>query len=110
MTMTDFSGALCAAATTGCSWDGGFTPPRPEELGETKLDAGGGVLYIGSKGKLMHDTYGANPRLLPQSLHDSVGTPKQTLPRIATSHELNWVEAAKGKTQASSPFHSAAAR
>ena len=27
--------------------------------------------YIGSKGKLMHETYGFNPRLLPQSLHDS---------------------------------------
>jgi hypothetical protein len=66
------------------------------------------VIYIGSKGKLMHDTYGANPRLLPKSLHDSVGTPKQTLPRIATSHEMNWVEAAKGKAQISCPFEYAA--
>jgi hypothetical protein len=89
-------------------YDGGFKPARPEELGETMLAEEGGVIYIGSKGKLIHDTYGANPRLLPQSLHDSVGTPKQTLPRIATSHEMNWVEAAKGKTQASSPFEYAA--
>jgi hypothetical protein len=89
-------------------YDGGFMPPRPEELGETKLDPGGGVLFVGSKGKLLHDTYGVNPRLLPQSLHESVGTPPQTLPRIATSHELNWVEAAKGKTTASSPFEYAA--
>ncbi len=89
-------------------YDGGFKPSRPEELGETKLSEEGGVIYIGSKGKLIHDTYGANPRLLPQSLHDSVGTPKQTLPRIATSHEMNWVEAAKGKTAASSPFEYAA--
>ena len=84
-------------------YDGGFKPPRPEELGETKLEEEGGVIYIGSKGKLMHDTYGANPRLLPQSLHESVGTPKQTLPRIATSHEMNWVEAAKGKTPGVAP-------
>ena len=89
-------------------YDGGFKPSRPEEIGETLLSEEGGVLYIGSKGKLMHDTYGNNPRLLPQSLHDSVGTPKQTLPRIATSHELNWVEAAQGKTKASSPFEYAA--
>jgi predicted dehydrogenase len=89
-------------------YDGGFMPKRPEEMGETKLTGEGGVLYIGSKGKLMHDTYGANPRLLPQSLHDAVGTPKQTLPRIATSHEMNWVEAAKGKAQISSPFEYAA--
>jgi predicted dehydrogenase len=89
-------------------YDGGFMPARPEELGETKLDPGGGVLFVGSKGKLLHDTYGVNPRLLPQSLHESVGTPPQKLPRIETSHELNWVEAAKGKTRASSPFEYAA--
>jgi len=65
-------------------------------------------MFIGSKGKLMHETYGYNPRLLPQSLHDSYGTPKQTLPRIQTSHEMNWVDAAKGITPASSPFDYAA--
>jgi len=73
-----------------------------------QVDPGGGVMFIGSKGKLMHETYGYNPRLLPQSLHDSYGKPKQVLPRIQTSHEMNWVEAAKGTTQASSPFDYAA--
>jgi predicted dehydrogenase len=89
-------------------YDGGFMPPRPEELGEEKLNAGGGVLLVGSKGKLLHDTYGANPRLLPKSLHESTATPPQKLPRIATSHEMNWVEAAKGRTQPSCPFDYAA--
>jgi len=89
-------------------YDGGLLPPKPEELGEEKVNPGGGVLYVGSKGKLMQDTYGANPRLLPKSLHESAGTPPQKLPRIATSHEMNWVDAAKGKTQASSPFDYAA--
>ena len=89
-------------------YDGGLLPPKPEELGDAKLDPGGGVLFVGSKGKLMHDTYGDNPRLLPKSLHDSVGVPAQKLPRIATSHEMNWVDAAKGKGQASSPFAYAA--
>jgi len=108
MTHYEFAARGSKPAVKLTWYDGGFMPSRPEELGETKLDAGGGVLYIGSKGKLLHDTYGLNPRLLPQSLHESVGTPKQTLPRIATSHEMNWVEAAKGKTQASSPFEYAA--
>jgi len=108
MTHYEFAARGSKPAVKLTWYDGGFMPPRPEELGETKLDAGGGVLFVGSKGKLLHDTYGANPRLLPQSLHDSVGTPKQTLPRIPTSHELNWVEAAKGKTKASSPFEYAA--
>src|SRR5437588_12405113 len=56
----------------------------------------------------MHETYGYKPRLLPQSLHDSYGTPKPQLPRIMTTHEMNWVEAAKGNAQASSPFEYAA--
>jgi predicted dehydrogenase len=89
-------------------YDGGLLPPKPDELGEEKVNPGGGVLFIGSKGKLMHDTYGENPRLLPKSLHDSYGDPPTKLPRIAGSHEMNWVEAAMGKTEASSPFSYAA--
>ena len=78
-------------------YDGALFPPRPEELGETKLNSTGGVIYYGSKGKLMHDTYGFNPKLLPQALADSAPTPPQKLPRIKTSHEMNWVEAAKSE-------------
>ncbi len=90
-------------------YDGGLLPPKPLELGEEELNKGGGALLVGSKGKLMHDTYGYKPRLLPQSLHDSFGTPAQKLPRIANeAHEMNWVDAAKGKTDASCPFEYAA--
>ena len=89
-------------------YDGGLLPPRPEELGEEALDPTGGGLLVGSKGKLLYDTYGLNSRLLPKSLHDSVGTPPQKLPRITTSHEINWSDAAKGKGNASTPFEYAA--
>jgi predicted dehydrogenase len=91
-------------------YDGGLLPPKPAELGEDKiLSPMGGALLVGSKGKLIHDTYGKNPRLLPQSLHDSYGKPKAKLPRIPNeNHEMNWVDAAKGKTQASCPFEYAA--
>jgi predicted dehydrogenase len=89
-------------------YDGGLLPPKPEELGDEQINRGGGVMFVGSKGKLLHDTYGRNPRLLPKSVHESYGTPLQKLPRIATSHEMNWVEAAKGKAEASSPFEYAA--
>ncbi|MEO8065196.1 MAG: Gfo/Idh/MocA family oxidoreductase, partial [Pseudomonadota bacterium] len=37
-------------------YDGGLTPPKPVEIGDEELNKGGGVLYIGTKGKLMHDT------------------------------------------------------
>jgi len=87
-------------------YDGGLLPPKPVELDENEeVDKGGGALLIGSKGKLMHDTYGINPRLLPKSLADSASKPAQKLPRIKDeSHEMNWVDTAKGKAKASCPF------
>jgi len=102
-------------------YDGGMMPPRPPEFSDEMVQdrsgrmvykeqysGEGGVMYFGTKGKLLHDTYGYRPRLLPQSLHDAVGTPKQTIARIQTTHEMNWVEAAKGTTPASCPFDYAA--
>jgi predicted dehydrogenase len=91
-------------------YDGGLVPPKPVELAENEvMNPTGGALLIGSKGKLMHDTYGKNPRLLPDSLHKSYGKPAEKLPRIPhENHEMNWVDAAKGKTAVSSPFEYAA--
>jgi predicted dehydrogenase len=90
-------------------YDGGLLPPKPPELGEEVLNPGGGALVIGARGKLLYETYGAKPRLLPKSLHDSVGTPPRRLPRIPDDlHEMNWVEAAKGKTSPSCSFDYAA--
>jgi len=85
-------------------YDGGLTPPKPVEMGDEELNKGGGVLFIGTKGKLLHDTYGFNPRLLPKSLHDSVGKPKETYARITTSHEMNWIDAIRGTQKTTSPF------
>ncbi|HEX4541606.1 MAG TPA: Gfo/Idh/MocA family oxidoreductase [Candidatus Acidoferrum sp.] len=90
-------------------YDGGLMPNKPEELGDEQLKKEGGALLIGSKGKLMYDTYGLKPRLLPKALHESFGKPPQKLPRIADeAHEMNWVDAAKGKAEASCPFEYAA--
>jgi predicted dehydrogenase len=90
-------------------YDGGLLPPKPVELVSEELNKGGGAMLVGSKGKLLHDTYGRNPRLLPASLHDSFGPPPRKLARIPDeNHEMNWAEAAKGKTEASCPFAYAA--
>jgi predicted dehydrogenase len=88
-------------------YDGNLLPPDLEALGAGQMHDGG-TLYIGDKGKLVHETYGDNPRLLPQSLHDSVGTPPKKYERITTSHEMNWVDACKGKGKTTSPFEYAA--
>ena len=46
-------------------YDGGLLPPKPVEMGDEEFNPGGGTLVIGSKGKLLYETYGAKPRLLP---------------------------------------------
>ena len=86
-------------------YDGGMFPPTPPEFGEgEKLNAEGGAIMVGTKGKVIYDTYGLKSRLLPDSLQKSVGDPPKTLPRITTSHETNWSNACKGTGQASTPF------
>jgi hypothetical protein len=91
--------------------DGGIQPPRPEELGanETMGDGGNGVIFVGTKGKMMCSTYGANPQLLPTSKTKDAKVP-QTLSRVpggANGHYAQWVEASLagyGKMEVSSPF------
>ncbi len=90
-------------------YDGGLMPPKPDELGTESVDPAGGVLYIGSKGKMVQETYGSKPRLLPAERHNSFGAPPEVLPRIAhQSHEMNWVNAIRGRDQVTSPFSYAA--
>jgi len=109
MTMYEFPARGSKPAVRLTWYDGGLLPKKPHEIGEEALNPTGGALLIGSKGKLLHDTYGKNPRLLPDSLHKSFGEPARKLARVPhENHEMNWVDAAKGKTQISSPLEYAA--
>ncbi|WP_181307466.1 Gfo/Idh/MocA family protein [Rufibacter sp. XAAS-G3-1] len=91
--------------------DGGIQPVRPEELGPNEVfgDGGNGTLFVGTKGKMMCSTYGADPRLLPTSRTHHV-KPKHQLARVpggANGHYAQWVEACLagyGKMEVSSPF------
>ncbi|ANE49612.1 Gfo/Idh/MocA family protein [Flavisolibacter tropicus] len=91
--------------------DGGIQPERPEELGANELfgDGGNGTLFIGTKGKMMCSTYGANPQLLPTSKTAQVKV-KQRYERVpggAEGHYAQWVEACLagyGNKQVSAPF------
>jgi len=90
-------------------YDGGLLPARPEEIGDERMNPDGGVMYVGSKGYLLQDTYGARPRLFPANHAAAQKAPPQKLPRIThEEHEMNWVEAIKGKAEISSPFEYAA--
>jgi predicted dehydrogenase len=82
-------------------YDGGLLPPRPEELkdGQIMGDQSGGVLFIGTKGKLMTGCYGRDPILLPDELHNDYKRPEPTIRRIENAmsggHELDWIRACK---------------
>jgi hypothetical protein len=90
-------------------YDGGLLPQRPAVLpADVELNAEGGVLFIGERGVLMHETYGRNPTIYPASLMDEARQVPQTMPRIEGPHEMNWVRAIKGEAQATSPLDYAA--
>ncbi len=77
--------------------DGGIQPQRPEELGpnEEMGDGGNGVIFAGTKGKMMCGTYGVNPQLLPTSKTAEMKVP-QTIARVKDAengHYWRWVEA-----------------
>ena len=93
-------------------YDGGIMPPRPDVMpDDVVLDTGGGVIFIGEKGILVHETYGANPQMYPQNLMQEYESTPQTYQRIEggrDAHEMNWIRAIKGEEEAASPFEYAA--
>jgi hypothetical protein len=91
-------------------YDGGLMPPRPEELepGRRMGDSGGGVIFIGDKGKLMCSTYGRNPRLIPETKMQEYERPEKTIPRSPGIHE-EWVESCKSGKKSTTDFSYASA-
>ncbi len=89
-------------------YDGGLMPETPRDLPSgVTMSPGGGVLYIGDKGKLIHETYGEKPVLIGEGAVERATAAPQTLPRVAggrDGHEMNWIAAIRGETRASSPF------
>jgi hypothetical protein len=79
-------------------YDGGLMPMRIPELkeGEMMGDKDGGVIFEGSKGKIMCGCYGLNPRLWVKGIEETetYDAPK-VLRRVETSHEMDWVRACK---------------
>ncbi|MBA7565445.1 Inositol 2-dehydrogenase/D-chiro-inositol 3-dehydrogenase [subsurface metagenome] len=74
-------------------YDGGLQPQKPEgwPAGKNMNDAGGGVLFHGTKDTLVCGCYGKDPWLLSGRVPDA---PK-TVRRVKTNHEMDWVRACK---------------
>jgi len=85
-------------ALTMTWWDGGLTPPRPEELEPGRSFGNNDGLYIvGEKGKIL------GHRLIPETKAKEVGRPRQMLER-SPGHYQEWIQACKGGKPAGSDF------
>src|SRR5262245_6468930 len=93
--------------------DGGLMPGRPDLLPEdVPLDPGGGVIFTGDKGILVHGTYGFDPKLYPTSLMAEAEKVPKTYFRMEkeegtnpqAKHRMNWSKAIKGKEKISCPI------
>jgi predicted dehydrogenase len=95
--------------TLRLTWmDGGLLPERPEELlpDEQMGDYNGGVIFEGTKGKMIGN-YAMPPVLLPTARMKEVILPAPTLARVPEGHYVQWVNACLkgfGKAELSSPF------
>jgi len=86
-------------------YDGGVMPPRPEELEPDRMmgNEDGGIMFYGTKGKIMAGCYGSSPRIIPETKMKEYKQPEKTIPRSPGIHE-EWVEAIKNNVQATSNF------
>lgn len=85
--------------------DGGILPRRPDGLlpDEMMGESGGGIIMEGTRGTLMADVYGGNPRLIPTKLMNNIEV-KETLPRVEAGHGMDWVNGIVQGYQPSSHF------
>ena len=90
-------------------YDGGLQPKKPEGWpdGKNMNNAGGGVIFHGTKDKLICGCYGKDPWLLSGRVPDA---PKFRR-RIEASHEQDWIRACKenpeNRVETASPFSEA---
>ena len=95
-------------ALTMTWYDGGLMPPTPAAMPTTaRMNPDGGVLYVGDRGMLMHDTYGQKPVLIGDGVAERAAAVPVSLPRIQggrDGHEMNWIRAIRGEEAISSPF------
>ena len=89
-------------------YDGGILPATPRNFpADLKMNPDGGVLFVGTKGMLMHETYGQKPTLIGEGLDAAAAKIPQSLPRIKDGmggHEQNWIRAIRGEEKISCPF------
>ena len=74
-------------------YDGGNLPETPPEMEGGRM-GGNGILFVGTKGKMIGGSHAGIPRLIPTSRHQEVGAPEQMLER-SPGHQAEWIQACK---------------
>jgi hypothetical protein len=88
-------------------WDCGLKPPMIENMKDLP-ERGSGSLLIGDKGIIACDSHAQAMKLYPESLRKAYQPPPKKYPRSdAKSHQMEWVEACKGKGTTTSRFEHA---
>ncbi len=78
-------------------YDGGLQPAKPEgwPAGKNMNDQGGGVIFHGTKDKLICGCYGVNPWLLSGRKPQVPQTERRVANATRGGHEMDWVRACK---------------
>lgn len=86
-------------------YDGGLMPERPPDLepGRRLGEDDGGMLFVGTKGKLMVGCYGNHPRIIPEAKMQEYQRPQKTIPRSPGIYQ-EWIEAAKSGGKSTTDF------
>jgi hypothetical protein len=78
-------------------YDGGLQPPKPAgwPAGRNMNNAGGGVLFHGTKDTIVCGCYGRNPWLLSGRKPEAPKTERRIENAVNGGHEMDWVRACK---------------
>jgi hypothetical protein len=108
--MPGFPPAVRGGQAAGAAAPPGGGPPFAVPGGQVPARGGPGAMagregavFVGEKGFLTTDTYGAGVRLLPKERNDAYKLPPQLLSR-SPGHHRDWIRACKGGEPACSNF------
>jgi predicted dehydrogenase len=80
-------------------YDGGLMPDRPIEMedGEMMGDRDGGVMFVGTKGKIITGCYARDPKFLPKEkfVDYKPVVNERVVPEGIDGHEKDWIRACK---------------
>jgi len=89
-------------------YDGGLQPMKPAgwPAGKNMNDGGGGVIFHGTKDKLICGCYGRNPWLLSGRVPNVPKTERRIEKATSGGHEMDWVRACKESPESRVPTKS----